>query len=136
MNDLSNKKLFIHNTAFTLFIIVVTVVLYYLSPQIIYSKTWALIAFFFLLTQLSVWIVQRATRKNPQNFMAVYFSAMIARLFISILLATVFILTDKQHIMVFAGNFIVLYLSYLGFEIYTILTNLRHHFRTGSGDKN
>lgn len=134
MSDISNKKILRNNAIFTGAIALLTAAIYFFFPHIVYSKVWILISFFFLLTHLSIWIVQNTTRKKSSNFMAIYFSAMIARLFISIIFAAIFILIDKQHVMVFAGNFIVLYLSYLGFEIYTILTNLRHHFTTGSGD--
>ena len=68
--------------------------------------------------------------------MPIYLSAMVARLFISIIFATFFILFDKANVLTFAGNFVVLYLLYLGFEIYGILTNLRHHFTSGSDEEN
>jgi hypothetical protein len=66
--------------------------------------------------------------------MNIYLATMVARLFVSIIFATFFILYDQGHVIEFAGNFIVLYLLYLGFEIYGILTNLRHHFKEGSDD--
>lgn len=80
-------------------------------------------------------LIERITRKNPENFLAVYFSAMIGRLFISIIFATVFILTDRAHVFNFAINFLILYLLFLGFEIYGIITNLRHHFKRGTRDE-
>ncbi len=91
--------------------------------------------FFFLLTLFSLYIIEKLTKKKTDNFLAVYFSAMIGRLFISIIFASIFILTDRAHVFNFSINFLILYLLFLGFEIYGIMTNLRHHFKKGTGDE-
>ena len=83
----------------------------------------------------SLYIIKKLTKKNQDRFLAVYFSAMIGRLFISIIFAAIFILTDRAHVFNFAINFLILYLLFLGFEIYGIMTNLRHNFKKGSGDE-
>jgi len=101
-------------------------------PQTLYDKVWWLFLFFFFLTFSSLLVIGYATGKSPKNFMLFYFVAMIVRLFISIILAAVIILTDKSQVLIFAINFTFLYLLFLGFEIYSILTNLRQHFGTGS----
>ncbi len=116
---------------FTAAILLFTIILDVIAPHIVYDKVWWLIVFFFLLTLISFSAVVIISGKNPKSFIAVYFTAMIARLFISILVASAFILLDKQHVMQFAYNFIVLYLLFLGFEIYGIMTNLRHQNKKG-----
>lgn len=83
----------------------------------------------------SLYIIKKLTKNNSQKFLAVYFSAMIGRLFISIIFAAIFILTDRENVFNFAINFLLLYLLFLGFEIYGIMTNLRHHFKKGSVDE-
>jgi len=101
-------------------------------PQTLYDKVWWLFLFFFFLTLSSLLAIGYATTKFPKNFMIFYFTAMIVRLFISIIVAAVIILTDKSNVLIFAINFTFLYLLFLGFEIYSILTNLHQHFGTGS----
>ena len=91
--------------------------------------------FFFLLTLASLYIIEKFASKNPDNFLAIYFSAMIGRLFISIIFAAIFILTDRAHVFNFAINFLILYLLFLGFEIYGIMTNLRQNNEKGIGDE-
>ena len=103
-----------------------------LFPQHLYHQIWLVFLFFFLLTLASLIVIEKFTRKNSENFLAVYFSAMIGRLFISIIFATIFILTDREHVFNFSINFLILYLLFLGFEIYGILTNLRSHFKKDS----
>ena len=118
------------------FIVVLGVILFeFFVPQYTYHSVWIILVFFFLLTLASLFIIEKMTRKKADNFLAVYFSAMIARLFISIIFAAIFILTDRANVFNFSINFLVLYLLFLGFEIYGIMTNLRHHFKKGSGDE-
>ena len=107
----------------------------FLVPEFIYHQVWVILVFFFLLTLASLIVIEKITKKNPKNFLAVYFSAMIARLFISIIFATVFILIDRESVFTFSINFLFLYLLFLGFEIYGIITNLRQHLKKGSGDE-
>ncbi len=132
-----NKKQIIRQLfIFSTILIAVIIVFQLVWPQVLYDKVWWLLIFFILLTISSLLVISYATAKNPKNFMVFYFSAMIARLFISILVAAVFILLDKNNVLVFAVNFTTLYLLFLGFEIYSILINLRHHFGASSGEKN
>jgi formate/nitrite transporter FocA (FNT family) len=88
-----------------------------------------------LLTLASLLVIEKITKKNSRHFLAVYFSAMIGRLFISIIFATIFILTDRTRVFNFSINFLLLYLLFLGFEINGIIINLRHHFKKGTGDE-
>ena len=120
---------------FSLFIAIGLLICSFIIPQFVYQKVWIIIAFFVLLTLASLAVIEKITKKNPDNFLAIYFSVMIGRLFISIIFAVVFILTDREHLFNFSFNFLILYLLFLGFEIYGIITNLRHHFKKGTGDE-
>lgn len=104
-------------------------------PMYLYHQVWMVLLFFFLLTLASLHIIEKFARKNPDNFLAIYFSAMIGRLFISIIFAAIFILIDRAHVFNFAINFLILYLLFLGFEIYGIMTNLRQNNEKGIGDE-
>ena len=132
----STKKLAIQNLVFTAIIVVVILVLRFFYTEIIYVRIWWIVLFFIVLTLSSIALMTRAARRTPGNFMSIYLAAMVARLFISIIFATLFILFDRTHVITFAGNFIVLYLLYLGFEIYGILTNLRHQITAGPDREN
>jgi len=118
------------------FLVAIGVALFeYFVPAYTYHLVWLVLIFFFLLTLASLYIIEKVTRKKADNFLAIYFTAMIGRLFISIIFAAIFILTDRANVFNFAINFLVLYLLFLGFEIYGILTNLRLHFKKGSRDE-
>ncbi|NJN25995.1 MAG: hypothetical protein HC819_08505 [Cyclobacteriaceae bacterium] len=117
---------------FTAIVLLGVLVVYFLLPGFVYHQVWLVLLFFFLLTLASLYIIEKFTSKQPDNFLAVYFSTMIGRLFISIIFAAVVILTDRTHVFNFSINFLILYLLFLGFEIYGIMSNLRNHFKKGS----
>ena len=135
MNKLLSKIPHVNLYKFSLLIILGVLLFEIFLPQFVYHRIWLILLFFFLLTLGSVYVIEKITRKNPKNFLAVYFSAMIGRLFISIIFAAIFILTDRANVFIFSINFLILYLLFLGFEIYGIMTNLRLHFKKGSGDE-
>ena len=131
MIDFLKKVIFLPLYIFTSAIILLTVFLNYFLPQFVYENIEWLILFFFLLTLISYLTITDLYNKNPKSFIMVYFTTMIIRLFISILFASVFIILDRQNIMPFSYNFLILYLLFLGFEIYAIMTNLRLQNKKG-----
>ena len=82
-----------------------------------------------------MYLIEKVTKRNVENFLAIYFSAMIGRLFISVIFAAIFILIDRANVFNFSINFLFLYLLFLGFEIYGIITNLRLHSTKGTKDE-
>lgn len=135
MNKLFAKIPHLGLYKFSFFVFLGTLIIKFLTPQYLYHLVWVVLLFFFLLTLVSLYIIEIFTEDNSDNFLAVYFSTMIGRLFISIIFATIFILADRTHLFNFSINFLFLYLLFLGFEIYGIMTNLRHHNKKGTGDE-
>ena len=93
----------------------------------IYPLAWLIFAILFVLAFAGEAIVQRGLKGEEGNIILYVMGVTTVRLLISVVLALVFILTDKPNAKLFAGNFVVLYLLYLGFDIYSLLTNLRSH---------
>ncbi len=135
MNNLYRKIPHLGLYKFSFFVFLGILIIKIVLPQYIYHQIWIVLLFFFLLTLASLYIIDKLTKHNPDNFLAVYFSIMIARLFISIIFAAIFILGDRTHVFNFSINFLFLYLLFLGFEIYGIMTNLRHINKKGIGDE-
>ena len=90
--------------------------------------------FFSLLTFLSLRMIETFSTPDGNSFTTIYFGTMVFRLFLSVTAASIFILTERENVLVFAVNFMVFYLLYLGFEIYTLFSILRHHFKGNSPD--
>lgn len=66
-----------------------------------------------------------ALSKSDQSFVPLFLGSMLIRFFLSIILTgfLLFKYQDQRLILVF--NFFIIYLSYLVFEIYSIIANLR-----------
>jgi len=127
---LKKYLLFIYTCLLALTIFIVQ----YLEPNWIYRYVWIIMIFFLLLTLASIWTTKYAALKLGKQFIQVYFIVMTIRLLISLAFAIIFIIKDRDNILIFSINFLVLYLLFLGFEIYSILTNLRTHFKKGIGN--
>jgi len=112
-------------TIFTLILLFVQVGIRYLNPALLYTYQWYLLLYFYLITLISLVIIERTTQKDQEKLSKGFFSAMMLRLFISIVIAVVIIYFDRVNSTIFALNFLVLYLLYLGFEIYYLIIILQ-----------
>lgn len=134
MNTHSKQFTIARLSVFTLLIAIGILLMSHYFPDYIYRWVWIILLFFFVLTSGTLLLLNRLSKKNSTNFLTIYFGLTVARLFISILFAAIFILVDKAHVILFAANFMILYLLSLGFEIYGIMTNLRLHSKKGTKD--
>lgn len=108
-------------TLFTLLLILIQLLLVRFSPEWLYNHQGYLLLYFFLITLLSLWIVERSASKDPEKLAKGFFTAMMLRLFVSIIIAMIIIYFDRTNSTIFALNFLILYLLYLGFEIFYLI---------------
>jgi L-asparagine transporter-like permease len=118
-------KAFGLTTIFTALLFLACAVIAKIAPGWLYSYQWYLLLYFYLITLLSLFIIERTTRKNLEKLSKGFFSAMMLRLFVSIIIAVVIIYFDRANSTIFALNFLILYLVYLGFEIYYLISILQ-----------
>lgn len=119
------KHLSIKLLIFTLLLSGAVFFMQYLELPFIHQYIWYIIGFFFIQSLLTTFIAGKGIKKNSVNFPPFYFMSMILRLVLTIILAFVFIAIQTPDLNVFVGNFLILYLLFLIFEIYSLLTNLR-----------
>ncbi|MBX0292723.1 hypothetical protein K3G63_19920 [Hymenobacter sp. HSC-4F20] len=109
------------------------------GPRIVHPFTGYTFGFFFLLTLLTYWVTAKMVQRNAQNFMVAYFGGMVARLLLSLTLVLVYLLlgygreTSSQW--AFLGSFFVLYFLFTGFEVWSVLTNLRPFSKPGENPR-
>jgi len=125
-------RVIIQTSTFTLIIGVIQFIIGKLKIEWLYDYQWLLVFYFFILTMISLIIVERTAKKNLDNVSKGFFGAMMLRFFLSIIIALVVIYLDRGGAMVFAVNFIILYLLYLGFEIYYLINNLQLRINGGN----
>ncbi len=119
------KKAFLLTTLYTLILAFIQYGVYQLNAGLLYTHQWYLLLYFYLITVLSVVIIEGTTQKDAEKLAKGFFSAMMLRLFVSVVIAIVIIYFDRVNSTIFALNFLILYLLYLGFEIYYLISILQ-----------
>jgi hypothetical protein len=93
------------------------------------------LGYYALLTAATYWFTARLVRANPDNFMVAYFSSMVVRLLLSVGLVLLYLYTGGAHegtgTYAFLGVFFVGYFLYSGFEVWSVLSNLRPFSKPG-----
>jgi hypothetical protein len=92
-----------------------------------YTDKWigVMIAFFFFLTLIGIGLIAKKYEVNPDLFARYFFIVMIGRLFLGITFVTIGLYLNIENKFLFIINFLILYLLYLGFEIYYLITNFQ-----------
>jgi len=112
-------------TIFTSIVLLIQIGIHYLNNDLLYKYQWYLLLYFYLITLLSLVIIEKTTQNDQEKLSKGFFSAMMLRLFVSIIIAIVIIYYDRANSTIFALNFLILYLMYLGFEIYYLISILQ-----------
>jgi hypothetical protein len=118
-------------TIFTLILFFIQIGIRFLNPGLLYTYQWYLLFYFYLITLLSLIIIEKTAAKDQEKLSKGFFSAMILRLFISVIIAAIIIYYDRGNSTIFALNFLILYLIYLGFEIYYLISILQPRLNSG-----
>ncbi len=98
----------------------------------VHPLAWWVLAFYFVLTLLGERFIAGAMRRNKDNFMASYMAVIGLRFLLSAVFIGIMIYQRPPHLRIFVTNFFVLYLLFLGFEIWGVLGNLRRDSRGAS----
>ena len=99
------------------------------GDALVHAYIWYMLAFFVFVTAFAFYISNLGVEQDADNFQVYYFSAMGFRLVLSIgvIFAYIYIIGDNQ--LQFVLNFFILYFLFTGFEIYSLLANLRPHLK-------
>ncbi len=93
----------------------------------VHPLVWWILAFFTVITFAGHWFIQKGLHRYKDNFMSIYLGVMGFRFLASLLFIGIFIYKRVPDLFTFVINFFVLYLLFLGFEIYGVLGNLRRN---------
>ena len=125
------RKVVIQTSLFTVLIGLIIYFIGRIKEEWLHIYQWSLVAYFYLLTMISLIIVERTAKRNINNISKGFFGAMMLRLFLSVIIAVIVIYLDRKSSTIFAINFIVLYLLFLGFEIYYLINFIQPRFDGG-----
>jgi sensor histidine kinase YesM len=121
-------------TRFSLYTILIGVLLFYIkdiififNPSFTYfSEQYIYFIFFFgFLTALSFGISNWGLAADAEKSVLVVMGAVTVKLLVSMVFALIFIYTQKPQKLSFLLSFFLPYFIYTGFEIYSLMSNLR-----------
>ena len=123
----------LHSTAFRLIIFTLLISVFIYVMILIFPgpwfhvRVWQILLFFATLTLLTSVLADKLLEKNELNSVAVILGAAVFRLLGSIVFVFVVLWEDYENILWFVVDFFIIYLLYLLFDIYSLITNLRLH---------
>ena len=125
MTNIHIKKVFIVSSVFTVVLALIQYFILKFNSDWLYKYQWYLLIYFYLITLLSLSMVEKAAIKSADNVSKGFFGAMMVRMFVSVIIALIIIYFDRESSTIFAINFVILYFLYLGLELYYLLKYLQ-----------
>ena len=111
---------------FSALIAFLIIILKQLFPgKYIHEAIWLILIFYIALTAVIHYMTANAANKSNSSFVTAMFGSIGLKLLLSIAFLIFYLLNDRTNTVWFSINFIVLYLFFTAFEIYSILSNLR-----------
>ena len=130
MNDAKAAPPYLRLSLFTLTVSLIIFLVSKIYPQFVYHNIEFLMAFFYAIFLFTYFLISLSLKnKDPKNAVIINLAAVVIRLLVCIISAWFFLRNDPENSTVIATNFLIIYLFYLGFEIYSILSNLRPHLK-------
>ncbi|MBD8488321.1 hypothetical protein IFO69_06140 [Echinicola sp. CAU 1574] len=111
----------------TLAIVLLTLLVQFAWPTLIHGRIWQIIIFYFGLMLLSGKLIQFLLKQSEENSVAIVLGATILRFLASLIFIAICLFTKIDNKILFFADFFVIYLLYLLFDIYSLITNLRPH---------
>ncbi|WP_114748004.1 hypothetical protein [Pleomorphovibrio marinus] len=101
----------------------------FLKPGFIHNNIWLIILFYALLTLATGNISEKLLQNKKYNSVSVLMGGIVFRLLASLAFVFVVLKMGDENILWFVVNFFAVYLLYLLFDIYGLITNLRLHLK-------
>ncbi len=105
------------------------ILLHYTGNQLVHPFVWYIFAFFILITAGTFYITKLGISYDNDNFQLYYFGSMGFRMMLSIAAVFLYVYLYSENELQFVLNFFVFYFLFTGFEIYSLLANLRPNLK-------
>jgi hypothetical protein len=124
MNFLRNLAIFSGITG-----LIIGVLAYFTGDALVHPYIWFIFGFFILITAGTFYITRLGISYDNDNFQLYYFGSMGFRMILCIGVVFVYVFMFSENELQFVLNFFVLYFLFTGFEIYSLLANLRPNLK-------
>lgn len=119
-------KILIRQIIFSIFLAILVFLLQkYLIAQYIHSNIWGILIFFTLLNLLCGFVANFALNQEAKTRALLNLLAVSMHFFFSIIFIVIALFFILGYDLNFALNFFILYILFLGFEVYILLDTLR-----------
>lgn len=120
------KHILIKLLAFTFIVAAIIYGVQYFFPDVLKDNTiWYAFGFYVALTLVILWMAREGLKGSNKSFLKVVYGGMMMRLFFSILFLVIYLIFNEVRDKPFIIGFLILYLLFTMFEIYTLVVNLR-----------
>ena len=109
--------------------VIIGMLLQFTGNAYVHSFIWHILLFFVFITGFTYYLTQLGYINDPDNFQVYYFASMGFRMVLSIGVVALYAWFFKDDRLSFVFNFFALYFLFTGFEIYSLLANLRPNLR-------
>jgi hypothetical protein len=124
---LKTTKLITSFLIFTALVAAPALVLTFLNDtSLLINGFWGIFAFITILTFVVLFVMMTVYRKNKDAFAQAFLGATTFKLLVCLVFLLVFIKKMHPEKIIFVADFMYLYLLNTGFEIYGLLSTLRH----------
>ncbi|WP_209332286.1 hypothetical protein [Lunatimonas salinarum] len=126
----SYKTLLIQLGVFTGLLCLMIAALQWLLPgPWMHPQVWTITVFFAILTGLTGIFSIHLLKNDKLNSVSIILGSTVFRLIVSLLFVFVLLWGEDENLLWFVVNFFIIYLLYLLFDIYSLITNLRLHLK-------
>lgn len=105
------------------------VLAYFTGHALVHTYVWYLLAFFIFITAGTFYITRLGVSYDKDNFQLYYLGSIGFRMMLSIGVVFSYVYIFSENELQFVLNFFALYFLFTGFEIYSLLTNLRPNLK-------
>jgi len=89
------------------------------------NALWLILGVFILITTLVHYILVRSVDKNPGSFVRTFMASTSIKLFVYLIIITLYSMFNKSEAVLFIFGFLLMYLLFTGFEVITIMFFLK-----------
>ena len=113
-----------------IFCAIIGALLQFTGYTLLHSYIWYMLVFFVFITGFTYYLTQLGYKNDPDNFQVYYFASMGFRMVLSLGVVALYAWFYQEGRLQFVFNFFALYFLFTGFEIYSLLANLRPHLKS------
>jgi len=95
------------------------------AKPLLHEYKWYLLLFFWVQTLLTTFITTQGLNRDSKYFQNFFFATMLLRMFLGILVIFYAVYQGVINPLLFVITFFLIYFSFVSFEIYALLHNLR-----------